>query len=263
VDEAEETAEEYLKEHTLVQAYDDLLIPALRHADSESEDGVLDPERQEFVHQAVRDMIEDLARRAAQRREEHRARVMPRAEAAPKEPPKKRGEKPGLRRGAEPLQLRVLCMPAHDDSDALAGAMLEAAAGDEDSAGAEAVGRVAVRALSAEDLGTDLAAILDEFGPDLVLISSVPPHAVHDCRLRAKQVRVKSPTPTTVRERLAAGLWGGADPKATTDGRAAIERMRSAGFETVVTSLGEALAYLKERMPKTQAGDGRTPSAVA
>jgi predicted PurR-regulated permease PerM len=259
VEEAEEAAEEYLKEHTLAETYDDLLIPALRQADAEREEGKLDQERQEFVHQAVRDMIEDLARRAAEleaEKEKAASTTGSAHQAAPPGPPPGRaaglGER-GHRAPARP-RLRVLCIPARDESDALAGSMVQSAMGDSRSAGGHQ-GLVDVRALTPEDMGTDLGAIVKEYTPDVVLISAVPPHAGHDCRVRAKQVRRKEPA--RLHPPQVAGLWGLGPSGDTGNGQRQVrERMKGAGFEGVVGSVSEALTYLTDRAPKTEAGHG-------
>jgi predicted PurR-regulated permease PerM len=256
-DEATEVAEEYLKDHTLVEAYDDLLIPALRNADIEREEGTLDGEHQEFVHHAVRDLIEDLARVAGERAETR----------APGGEP---GQVVPVITPHTPHRLRVLCVPARDESDALAGMMLEMAVGIPvpaaprgpeaqvaGAAGAETAGApertgvpltpvvpqpgIGVRALSVDDLGTDLSAIAREYDPDLILTSAVPPHASLDARWRAKQVRRK-----VEGVRLGAGLWG------LGKGAGSVrERMLGAGFVEAVGSIAEAVAYLNEIVPKT------------
>jgi hypothetical protein len=120
--------------------------------------------------------------------------------------------------------------------------MLEAAAADR---AAPRNRRLEVRALSVEDLGTDLAEIIASYGADLVLVSAVPPHAGHDCRVRGKQARRKSPG-----TKLVAGLWG-----ASLDQGPARDRVLGAGFEEAVTTVQNALDYLEEQaMGKAAAG---------
>jgi hypothetical protein len=148
-----------------------------------------------------------------------------------------------------------LCIPARDESDALAGSMVQSASADAGSTG-DHHGLVDVRALTAEDMGTDLSAIVKEYVPDVVLISAVPPHAGHDCRVRAKLVRRKEPS--RVHPPQVAGLWGLGSPRPGEENgeRHLRERMKGAGFEAVVSSVGEALTYLTDRAPKTDGGGG-------
>lgn len=90
--EAAEVVDEYLKAHTLTQAYDAVVVPALTLAERDRHAGGLSEEREAFIVQSVRDLVDDLAER----------------QAAPAE----------LRTG------RVVCLPARDEADAAAGRML-------------------------------------------------------------------------------------------------------------------------------------------
>lgn len=90
--EAAEVVEEHLKEHTLTETYDQVVVPALALAERDRHHGGLSEDREVFIVQSVRDLVDDLAER------------VPAPEV--------------LRTG------RVLCLPARDEADAQASRML-------------------------------------------------------------------------------------------------------------------------------------------
>ena len=96
--EAGAVLEASLKEKTVAELYDGVLIPALILAERDRHRGELSPEREEFIDTTVRDWIEELAGRT--------------------------GEDGSLGRelvAVEPV--RLVCVPAHDTADELAGHM--------------------------------------------------------------------------------------------------------------------------------------------
>jgi hypothetical protein len=64
-DEAGEIAENYLKERTIGELYDLLLIPALSLAESDRHQNALDEEREKFIYRSTRLLIEELADQTA------------------------------------------------------------------------------------------------------------------------------------------------------------------------------------------------------
>jgi hypothetical protein len=72
-EEAADLAEEYLKETgSLERVYDDVLLPALAMAEQDRHKGKIDEEREAFINQSMRDMIDELSD-AARVLEEQRA----------------------------------------------------------------------------------------------------------------------------------------------------------------------------------------------
>ena len=89
-----------MKERTVAELYDGVLIPALILAERDRHRGELSPERQEFIDTTIRDWIEELAGRHG------------------------RGRQPGRRDGrGKAAADRLVCVPAHDVADELAGHM--------------------------------------------------------------------------------------------------------------------------------------------
>lgn len=60
-EEATEQAEEFLKERSLAEFFDEVTIPALLRAQSDSDDGTLSPERRQMIKEGIRAMLEDLS----------------------------------------------------------------------------------------------------------------------------------------------------------------------------------------------------------
>jgi predicted PurR-regulated permease PerM len=228
-EEAAEVAMDYLEEHTLAELYDDVVLPALKSADCELEDETLDRPHYEFILQVTAEVVEDAALRAGElalSREEEgiNGRLTP-----PRLP--------------TPLEhLRLLCIPARDEADAIAGQMVEMLG--------PGLG-VGVRAMSVDELGNDLAAVVAEYKPDLVLISSVPPHAATHARARAKIARRRVPGLTFL-----AGAWG-VGPEA-----ALRQRLEASGFAGIVGSMEEVLGYFKEAVPKVSRQEPREDRAA-
>jgi predicted PurR-regulated permease PerM len=81
-EEAIEFAREYMKEMGLERVYDEVLNPALGMAEHDRHRGQLDEQRQEFIHQALREMIEELGDEWRLRQDRSDAAAMKAAAAA-------------------------------------------------------------------------------------------------------------------------------------------------------------------------------------
>ncbi|HZN66565.1 MAG TPA: AI-2E family transporter [Tepidisphaeraceae bacterium] len=81
-EEATDLLREYLKEKPLEQVYDDVLMPALSLAELDRHKGRLDEPRQQFVHTAVRDIVEELGDEWRLRLDRNSADAMKAAAAA-------------------------------------------------------------------------------------------------------------------------------------------------------------------------------------
>lgn len=154
-DEAREVLDDYLKEKSLIELYDSVLIPALSLIEEDRHRGTLDEDRQKFIFQATREIIEDL----------------------PEELP---AVSVNERRHSN---LSILCVPASDEADELVGLML-----------AQVLGwsGYAVQVLAAGFVKDTLAAIARE-KPDLIFISAVPPSTISHARAICRRTRRKLP----------------------------------------------------------------------
>jgi len=154
-DEAREVLDSYLKEKSLVDVYDSVLIPALSLAEQDRHDGTLDEARQKFVYQTTREMIEDLGEEAS-------------------------GEG---RREAPQSHLSILSIPARDEADELAGLML---------AQVLTQAGYAVQSIPVGFIREAMAEIVRE-KPDIVFVSAVPPFAISHARSICRRVTQKAP----------------------------------------------------------------------
>ena len=142
-DDAEEIAETYLKDKTLMQLYDSMLIPALSLAERDRHDKALDEEREKFIYQSTRDLIEELNERSL---------TSPTAEPA----------------SSAESQLSILCVPARDEADGLVGVML-----------AQTL-RQFGHQTHAIDIGPveEMLTRITEQRTDLLFVSALPPFAI-------------------------------------------------------------------------------------
>ncbi len=169
-DEAAEVAEEYLNEHSLVKTYDTVVVPALGMAEHDRHRGEVDVQRQEFIHQAVQDIVEEFGEAAGATVEEG------------KEARRREEERP-----------RVLCLPARDTADELAGMMF-----------AQVLDRegIPARALSATKLASEMLEQVAEARPLVVCVSALPPLASTHARYLCKRLQGRFPGLV-----LVVGLW--------------------------------------------------------
>jgi predicted PurR-regulated permease PerM len=94
--EARAVAGVYLKEHSLMELYDSVMIPALTKAEHDRHKGALEPTREEFLFLSMKEMLGEFAENAA----------APLAVVAPKSTG------------------RIFCLPASDEADEITAAML-------------------------------------------------------------------------------------------------------------------------------------------
>jgi predicted PurR-regulated permease PerM/methanogenic corrinoid protein MtbC1 len=206
--------ESSIKEKTVAEFYDSVLIPALILAERDRHRGELSPERQEFIDTTVRDWIDELASRTIE------------------------DGSLGVETAAGVQAGRLVCVPAHDAADELAGQMFA---------------QLAVRGVTATVLEHDLPSSevlsrLAELGADQVFISALAPFAYTQARQVCRDLRAHFPG-----LRIVVALW---------DLRAEAERFRrrlaEAGADEVVATLQDAVKAI--RLTPTKAVD---PAALA
>jgi predicted PurR-regulated permease PerM/methanogenic corrinoid protein MtbC1 len=194
--------ESSMKERTVAEFYDGVLIPALILAERDRHRGELSPEREEFIETTVRDWIEELAVRT---REDGSL---------------------GLEtRSGENAAERLVCVPAHDVADELAGHMFA---------------QLAVRGGKPAVLEFDLPRPemlrrLAELGAEQVFISALEPFAYSQAREVCRDLRAHFPG-----MRIVVALW---DLRAEADRHR--RRLAAAGADEVVATLAEAVLAIR------------------
>ena len=199
-----------LKEKSLVELYDSVLIPALSLAEQDRHKGAIDPTREEFFFLSINEMITELS--------EYQPEPLPSpAEdaAAPSVP-------------AEPTAARILCLPANDRADEVAAAMLAQIL--------ERAGHAALCLPVAHASLLEMLALLETRPDDVICISSVPPYAFSPARAMCKLVRERFPKP-----KLVVGVWGFSGD--TKKAKARFERTQP---DRLLTSMAQAVEQIQE-----------------
>ena len=179
-------ADEFLKEKSLEDFYDQVLIPALIRAQRDRHHRVLEEGRELFIYQAVHDLVENLGERMRQA-----AIALVLSDSGSTKEPKE----PVLGPPAPPTMgsPSVLCVPAREQPDEIVAIMLAQLL---EAAGA------AAQALPAAMLASEMLDQVKERRPDFVCISAMPPLAVMHSRYMCKRLATDIPELKVV-----VGLW--------------------------------------------------------
>ncbi len=226
--EARAVADRYLKEHSLAELYDSVLIPMLSMAEQDRHKGALDPVREEFLFLSVKEMLAELPDYSLKS-----ALVNGDANTGPK---------------SEPSAGRVICIPASDEADEIGASMLSQLL---------EMGGCAALSFPVDSEMLQLMQVLEPSADDVICISAVPPFAFSSARTLSRQLRTRFP-----RTKLVVGVWGFAgDPKM------ALERFQAPRPDRLVTSLEQAVEAVggtgpARELPQT-APDVRPTTAIS
>lgn len=148
--------EAYLKENSLNDLYDSVLIPVMIAAEEDYARGMVEEEQREWVVRALRSIVEDL---------DHG------------------GPAPGGDSSSQPV-CRVYCLPARAERDELVGAMLANALHHEGFDARHAVGR---------KMAKELITQFSDDPTDIVFISAVEPTTANHARALCEKIRASVP----------------------------------------------------------------------
>jgi predicted PurR-regulated permease PerM/GAF domain-containing protein len=183
IDEASELVEAYLKDNSLTQLYDSVLIPVITAAEMDAQRDALAPEEHGAILQNVRDIVEEVGTRPLPELQVEAGQTVP--SLAP--------------------TCCVLCLPARGQRDELAGAMLSQLLRQQGFEAEDA----------AADLGADaLVDLAVKIAPEAVAISVVAPSTLIQARHLTAGLRDRLP-----RVRIVVGLWRAADKLANAEQR--------------------------------------------
>jgi len=199
--EAAAVLEASVKDKTVAEHYDEVLIPALILAERDRHRGELTTEREDFVDTTIRDWIEELAGRTAE------------------------DGRPGPEIAGDASAGRLVCVPANDRADELAGQMF-----------AQLIARGGTATVLKHDLPrSEVLRRLAELGAEQVFISALAPFAYTQAREVCRDLRNHFPG-----LRIVVALW---------DLRAEAERFRqrlaAAGADEVVATLVDAVKAVR------------------
>jgi hypothetical protein len=181
-EEATELFEEYLELKPLIEVYDTVLIPVLVEAETNWHRGELSEERHQFILQSLKEMILDQAER--QRELNEKAIIQHTNEAV---------TGPTISVGTSSLQQCILCLPAHDSAEEIAGMML---------AHTVEISGYMIESVPATTLSKDLVDLVEQRKPVVICISATPPSVVMRARNLCALLRRRDPEVN-----LVVGLW--------------------------------------------------------
>ncbi|MGA7107347.1 MAG: AI-2E family transporter [Terracidiphilus sp.] len=170
--EAAEIIDTCLKDETLENIYDSVLIPALLMSEKDRQQGDLADSAVSFIHATVRELVEELGYREKSAAEN--------------------SARPMLRATRPPAQ--VLCVPLRDDSDELVSRML-----------AQLLDCESMHAASTPPGSSteEILATVTKQHVDLVVLSGLSPFALARAHRLNRLLRTLAPQP-----RILVGLWG-------------------------------------------------------
>jgi predicted PurR-regulated permease PerM len=212
--EAKHVLEEYLKENSLEELYDSVVVPALALAEQDRHHDDLDAITEQFICQSTKELLEELGDKTKE------------AEASAKEATSEEEKTaPPAANGKRSVELQpstsIVCLPARDEADEIVGIMLAQLLEKSGySAQAIAIGTTA-----------EMLAQVKDSAPDIVCISALPPFALLHARELYKRVRSVLPEAKVV-----IGLWkfGGDPAKATV-------RLNIAGDDKLALTLAQTV----------------------
>ncbi len=207
-------ADEYRKEHSAVETYSSLFVPALAAEEREEQAGAIDSRHQRFIFDTTRELIEDLVGDSGKPSSDAEEASKDSDGVAPAEKPPTLSKFP------------VFCLPAVDEADEIVAVMLSHVL-EREGYKAESV--------SFKTLANEMVAQVTESGSRVVCISVTPPHDDLHTRYLCKLLRSKLPHLSVV-----VGLWDAEEDEA----KLARRRERFSA-DKVVTKLTDALDYIR------------------
>lgn len=226
-----EEASDLVREHRdrmkLEDVYDDVLLPMLALAEHDRHRGRLDAERLRFIHQSLRDLIEELGDEEKLRAARESAREV--EEAAKDRRPANESELPSTPLSALPAgcQINVVCLPAHDDADELVNLMF---------AQLLTQRRYCVTSVGVAKLASEMVTTVEHADAHVVVVSALPPAAVMHARYLCKRIHSRLPERPMI-----VGLW-----RYKGDMRKASDRIACENQVRMITTLKDALHEMQQ-----------------
>ncbi len=220
-EDARTIADTFLKTHSLVSLYDQVMVPALTLAEQDRHKGALDEARESFLFLSLSEIVSELAvyrpeevspkpRRLKLRWTSSEPLALPSSHAKP-----------------APSTVRIFCLAANDQADEITSSML-----------AQLLERAGHGVLSLP-VGSPIEEILTNLLPepqDVVCISALPPFAFAQARALCQRIRIHLP-----QIRILAGIWGHPG-----DLDKAKERFGSSHPDRVVSSFAQAVEQISD-----------------
>jgi predicted PurR-regulated permease PerM len=216
--EASNIVDAYFEEHPADQVYDSVLVPALSHTKRDREHERVTEDDAQFVYQATREIVDDVAAR----------RLLQESTAPERDADSEVGKGSKVRRTSDDA-VRVLGCPAQDEADELALAMF-----------CQVLDplKCAIEASSAHRLSSEVVSLVAEKNPAVLCIAALAPEGLAQTRYLCKRLRTRFPT-----LQILVGRWGAGEE--IEDDR---PLLLAAGADAVGTTLLESRNQLLERI---------------
>lgn len=177
-DGAVEIVEDLLKTQTLLDVFDDVLLPALYYAEQDQRRNNLTAEEAHFIYQSTSELVDNLGA----------SHVATTVEAVPDVPAEAAAE-------TLPPPVRILACPAHDEADEVALRMVQHVLDP---------GRFEVEFTRTTVLTAEVLLLVEQTSPGIICIGLVPPGGFSQTRYLCKRLRARFPALPIV-----VGCWGG------------------------------------------------------
>jgi predicted PurR-regulated permease PerM/CheY-like chemotaxis protein len=210
-DEAADIATEKLRSSSLEQVFDELFIPALIYAKRDRENGRLGEDDAQFVVEATREIVEELA--LAEEKVAQIKKLAGLEEAAPERP-----------------KVTLVVCPARDETDDTAISMFRHLL---DPA------TYTTEFSTSAQLASEVVALVEEKRPAIICIAALPPGGLAHTRLLCKRLRTRFPD-----VKIVVGRWG---LTANVDKNS--NQLLAAGADQVGTMLRETQSQVGQLMP--------------
>jgi hypothetical protein len=204
--ESQHIVDQALAEKSLVETYDELLIPALRLTEQDRHKGVLDPTQADAVFEGVKQILNEI---------ENKEEVKQQAVT------EKKAGTSGRRRRPEDEQ-DIVCVAVLDEADEVSAKML-----------AQVLQR---HNCPCAHFAPGNGDAWGENADELIFLSAIPPFGLMMARRQCVKMRRQRPSSTIV-----VGMWGAAEDPETIK-----ERFGSVKPDYVVTRLADALELVME-----------------
>jgi AI-2E family transporter len=217
LDEATELAENYLKGKSLEELDDCVIVPALTLAEEDRHRGRLDEEREQFLFQNTRILVEDITERADD--------LIAGSNSTRKQNEDARDEQ----RVASGDHPEVVCIPARDEADEIAALMLEQLLSKRG---------ISAKVLSCAGLLGECIQQVEQQKPRVVCVAAVPPFGYVHARYLCRRLRNRFPELKVVAAILTEG-----------DVNEIKKRQPPVPADEIGSSLAQALAAILSLLP--------------
>lgn len=187
MEEAAQLLENNLEHKSLVDVYDNVLIPALAIAETHWQLGDLNDGKHKFILQSLKEMLQDRNDRHQEKLAAQEKKDVGSADAAAGNAVSAEATR------SKPSPLKIICLPARTEADEITAMMLAQIL--------ETTG-CSIQTVTVTSLADEMIDLIDQSSVDVICVAATRPAAVMHARYLCKRLRVRFPA-----VKLVAGLW--------------------------------------------------------